>query len=125
MNSRRCSGGFIDYVKEYLSKHVEIVKHNYDTLIQLKLDRHFVNVEQRFVFNRVYIWVEHSTAYALAPCRFCARIPPHVGYIFSLTNVTEHDFNSNEYCYYSLLDSCVDVYAYFECNENQNIIQVT
>lgn len=64
--ARRCSGGIVIYIKDELFKGVKIVLNHYDTIIWLKLDKHFFNLETDIFLAGIYLWVENSPAYNVA-----------------------------------------------------------
>lgn len=63
--AKRYSGGSIVYVRNEIYKGVQMVKNHYDTILWLKLDKHFFQMENDIYLAGVYIWVENSPAYEI------------------------------------------------------------
>lgn len=61
--ARRNSGGTILYIKDYLRPGIEVIRSHYDTIIWLKLDKHFFHTESDIYICGVYIWCEDSPVY--------------------------------------------------------------
>ena len=61
--ARRCSGGVAFLVKETLCRGISIVVKGHDTIIRLKLDKHFFGIETDLSLAGVYLWVANSPAY--------------------------------------------------------------
>jgi hypothetical protein len=66
-NAKRCSGGTVLYFKESLKPGIEVVRTHYDTIIWLKLNRHFFHFESDVYICGLYIWCQDSPAYSVVP----------------------------------------------------------
>jgi hypothetical protein len=62
-NARRSSGGLILYFKEHLKEGIEIIQNHHDTIIWLKLDKHFFKTDEDIFICGTYLWGENSPAY--------------------------------------------------------------
>ena len=62
-NARRSSGGIVLLYKDYLKDGIEIIKNRYDTVIWLKLDKVFFNVDEDIYVCGTYIWGADSPVY--------------------------------------------------------------
>ncbi|XP_060587663.1 uncharacterized protein LOC132743153 [Ruditapes philippinarum] len=62
-NAKRCSGGVVIYVKDNLKKGISVVRNNHDSVIWLKIDKFFFNIENDIYLCGVYIWPEGSPFY--------------------------------------------------------------
>ena len=61
--SKRNSGGIAIYYKEHLKDAIEIIKNHHNTIIWLKLDHNFFNVDQDIYICGSYIWGNDSPMY--------------------------------------------------------------
>ena len=61
--ANRCNGINVLYIKDCISDGVKLVKNHYDSIIWIKLDKNFFNVESDIYIAGVYIWGENSPAY--------------------------------------------------------------
>ena len=68
--ANRCSGGIVIYVKDIISDGIKIVRNHFDSVIWLKLDRNFFNIESDVYIAGVYVWGENSPAYNFADVDF-------------------------------------------------------
>ena len=62
-NAKRCSGGVALYYKESLQDGIQIVKNQLNTMIWVKFDRNFFNLDDDVYISGTYIWCEDSPAY--------------------------------------------------------------
>ena len=69
-NARRCSGVVAVYYREDLKDGIEIISNRHDSLIWLKLDRIFFQVEHAIYLYGVYLWPEGSPAYTFLDIDF-------------------------------------------------------
>ena len=69
-NARRGSGGVAVYYREDLKDGIEIISNRHDSLIWLKLDRIFFQVEHAIYLSGVYLWPEGSPAYTFLDIDF-------------------------------------------------------
>ena len=58
-----CSGGIVLYIRDSISDGVKLVRNHYDSIIWIKLDKNFFNIESDIYIAGVYIWGENSPAY--------------------------------------------------------------
>ena len=61
--ARRNSGGVAAYFKHELKHGIEIVKNVYDTIIWIKLEKTFFDLQEDIFICGSYIWGEDSPAY--------------------------------------------------------------
>ena len=61
--ANRCSGGIVLYIRDSISDGVKLVRNHYDSIIWIKLDKNFFNIESDIYIAGVYIWGENSPAY--------------------------------------------------------------
>jgi hypothetical protein len=61
--SRRASGGVALYYRDALSNGISIIKNRHDTLIWIKLDKVFFNLDNDIYICGVYLWGDDSPAY--------------------------------------------------------------
>ena len=62
-NARRSSGGIAIYFKDHLENGIKIVKNHYDSIIWLKLDHTFFNIDEDVYICAAYIWGDNSPVY--------------------------------------------------------------
>ena len=62
-NARRSSGGIAIYFKDHLENGINIVKNHYDSIIWLKLDHTFFNIDEDVYICAAYIWGDNSPVY--------------------------------------------------------------
>ena len=78
-NAKRSSGGIVVYYKDSMKNCIEIIQNHVDTLIWLKLDHNYFQLDKDVYICGAYIWGEDSPAY-------------NIGNI-DLFETLEHDIN--------------------------------
>jgi len=62
-NAKRASGGIVLYYRDSIKDGVSVVKNHYDSIIWVKLDKTFFELENDMYICGVYLWGENSPAY--------------------------------------------------------------
>ena len=60
--ARRNSGGIVVYVRDYVSRGVKIISNRFDTLIWLKLEKSFFDIDDDIYLCGTYLWPDESPA---------------------------------------------------------------
>ena len=60
--ARRNSGGIVVYVRDYVSRGVKIISNRFDTLIWLKLQKSFFDIDDDIYLCGTYLWPDESPA---------------------------------------------------------------
>ena len=93
--AKRNSGGVSLFYKNSLADGIKIVKNHHNSVIWLKLDRCFFNVERDIYICGIYLWCEESPAYEVINVDFFALLETDIDCFKSLGDVYVcGDFNS-------------------------------
>jgi exonuclease III len=94
-NARRSSGGIAIYFKEHLNDGISIIRNHYDTIIWLKLDHDFFNIDEDIYLCAAYIWGDDSPMYNTFNIDLFELLENDVTYFSEFGKVyTTGDYNS-------------------------------